>query len=168
MRHLVVARLPSGIALRRHNQVVDISVLLTRVTTLHLSRNVTLSLQHELVPLRVVDVTKHCRVDSPRTSAWRMATRRSPNISVRSARPVPVICCCCRIPTLAFLVDLIARRTVPHARSRTSSSTATVYFLHSSRRDYLADERIVHTRCIRKRIGWAKKVWKKKKTTATA
>lgn len=66
-----------------------------------------------------------------------------------------------RIPTLASVADLIAPSyTVPHART-----SSTVCFLHAPRHDYLADERIVHAQCIRKRTGWAKKVGKKKKTT---
>jgi len=54
---------------------------------------------------------------------------------------------------LAYVVNLIARRTQRDTRARSRTSSATVCFLHASCRDYLADQRIVHARRIRGRIG---------------
>jgi len=51
--------------------------------------------------------------------------------------------------TLAYIVNLIARRTQRDTRARSRTSSATVCFLHASCRDYLADQRIVHARRIR-------------------
>lgn len=124
----------------------------TRVTTLH--RSQIRSSDHSSTQSRLAAVTRRYRAKGPRGHP----RRRGPPI--RSARPEPKIYPPLpSIPTLALLAlqfNCTPCKRDAGARSRTFP--ATVWFLHASCRDYLADERIVHARRIRGCTGWTKKV----------
>lgn len=146
VRQLVVARLSNRDAPRRRDQTVGISVFFTHVTNVYTSRRkrLTRSLFNTVSTPPNERRYETSPRQGPRSSArWMASTRmrlRFSPIRLRSARSRKSIAVAC-IPTLAFVANLIAppyTNATPSARSRTSS--ATIWFLHASCHDYLADE----------------------------
>lgn len=143
MRQLVIARSSNRNAPQWRDQTVGISVLFTHVTAgvpgTPVAKRHSTTFQHSLDPL--TDVSRCYRAEGPR---------------LRESKPK--ILQLLRIPTLAFVADLIARRINANTSARSHTSSVTIWFLHASCHDYLADEHIVYTRRIRGCTGWTKKV----------
>jgi len=152
VRQLVVAPLSNRDAPRRRDQTVGISVLFTRVITCtSRAKRHSITFQHSLdAPNKRHQTLSRQRSAIIRATDGSAKTRYSDPFCTTGTENLSLL----YIPTLAF-ANLIARRDTG-ARSRTSS--ATIWFLHASCRDYLADERIVHARRIRRCTGWTKKV----------